>query len=64
MALLTMHLAGEGRMVVLVRLMGSLVAPIHLHTTQWMVVVRNLVGSMVVMHLVGDGRDGGTALYG
>ena len=63
MALLTMHLAGEGGVVV-VHLMGSLVAPIHLHTTLWMVVVPNLVRSMVVMHLVGDGRDGGTALYG
>ena len=50
--------------MVLVHLMGSRVAPIHLDTTQWMVVVRNLVGSMVVMHLVGDGRDGGSALYG
>ena len=63
MALLTMHLAREGGMVV-VHLMGSRVAPIHLDTTLWMVMVRNLVGSMVVMHLVGDGRDSGTALYG
>ena len=44
--------------------MGSHVVPIHLDTALWMVVVLNLVGSMVVMHLVGDGRDGGTALYG
>ena len=63
MALLTMHLAGGGGMVV-VHLRGSRVAPIHLHATRWTVVVRNLVGSMVVVHLTEDGRDGGTALYG
>ena len=50
--------------MVLVHLMGNREAPIHIRTTRWMVVVRNLVGSMVVIHLVGDGRDGGTALYG
>ena len=61
--MVVMHLMGEGGMVV-VHLMGSRVAPIHLHSTQWMVVVPNLVGSMVVVHLVEDGRDGGTALYG
>ena len=50
--------------MVVVHLRGSRVAPIHIHTTLWMVVVRNLVESIVVMHSVGDGRDGGTALYG
>ena len=49
--------------MVVVHLMGNRVAPIHLHTTLGIVVVRNLVGSIVVMHLAGDGWDVGTALY-
>ena len=59
-----------------VHLRGSLVAPIHIHTTLWMVVVRILEGSIVVMHLVEkmvgmvvllcmvSDVDGGDAVFG